>query len=92
MSSLSTPISKKSSSPLYDLLVVLGTSRFGTDWPNVSSAVKVALAPLEVRDQDTSEPPSTTECEERFRALVEGVPVEVSSTAIKPGPLRCCSD
>ena len=30
-------------SPLLDLLVVLGTQRFGTDWPNVSAAVRVAF-------------------------------------------------
>ena len=58
-------------SPLYDLLVVLGTSRFGTDWPNVSASIKAALVPLEARDPGCTEPPSAAECEERFRALVE---------------------
>jgi len=68
-------------SPLYDLLVVLGTQRFGTDWPNVSAAVKAALGPLEARDEGCTEPPSATECEERFRALVEGNPAELSALA-----------
>ena len=34
-------------SPLHDLLVVLGTMRFGTDWEMVRTAVKAALAPLD---------------------------------------------
>lgn len=70
-------------SPLYDLLVVLGASRFGTDWPNVSASIKVALAPLEARDMGCTEPPSAAECEERFRVLVEGVPSELSATAVR---------
>ena len=67
-------------SPLVDLLVVLGTQRFGTDWGNVATAVKAALGPLE---NAPSEPPSATECEERFRALVEGNPAELSALAAR---------
>jgi hypothetical protein len=70
-------------SALYDLLVVLGTSRFGTDWPNVSASVRVALGPLETRDPGCEEPPSAAECEERYRALVEGVPSELSALAAR---------
>ena len=70
-------------SALYDLLVVLGASRFGTDWPNVSAAVKAALAPLEARDAGCINPPLVSECEERYRKLVEGVPAELSATAAR---------
>ena len=68
-------------STLHDLLVILGASRFGTDWPNVAAAVRVAQQPLEVKDPGCEEPPSAAECEERYRALVEGVPAELSYTA-----------
>ena len=61
-----------------DLLVVLGVQRFGTDWPNVATAVKAALGPLEGAP---AEPPPASECEERFRALVEGVPAELTALA-----------
>lgn len=44
-------------SPLHDLLVVLGTMRFGTDWEMVRTAVKAALAPLD----GAAEPPSSAE-------------------------------
>ena len=35
---------------LKDLLVVLGTQRYGTDWPNVATAVRAAAPPLDVPD------------------------------------------
>jgi len=68
-----------SGAPLPDLLVVLGTSRFGTDWPNVSAAVNAALGPLD------SAPTSMTpqECEDRYRALIEGKPEELTALATR---------
>ena len=68
-----------SSDALPDLLVVLGTSRFGTDWPNVSAAVRAALGPLDGAPSDMS----ATECEERYRALIEGRPEELTALAAR---------
>jgi len=65
-------------SPLADLLVVLGTQRYGTDWTNVSAAIRAAAGPLE-----SLEPPAPGECEDRFRALVEGTPIELGTLAAK---------
>ena len=65
-------------SPLSDLLVVLGTQRYGTDWTNVAAAIRAAIGPLEPLDALPA-----SECEERFRALVEGTPVELPALASK---------
>jgi len=65
-------------SPSADLLVVLGTQRYGTDWTNVAAAIRAAAGPL-----DSLEPPPASECEERFRALVEGMPIELPVLAAK---------
>lgn len=64
-------------SPLSDLLVVLGTSRFGADWPNVCAAVCGALGPLD----KAPKPLTPDECAERYRSLVEGKPGELSDLA-----------
>ena len=69
-------------STVCDLLVVLGTARFGTDWPNVAMSVKAALSPL---DGNNPEAPDATECENRFRALVEGNPAELTELARADG-------
>jgi len=67
----------RSDDNLCDLLVVLGVHRFGTDWPNVATAVRAAIGPL------GCEAPAATECEERFRSLVEGVPAELTALAAR---------
>lgn len=67
-----------STSALSDLLVVLGTQRYGTDWTNVAAAIRAAAGPLE-----PFEAPTVGNCEERYRALVEGVPVELPALAAK---------
>jgi hypothetical protein len=67
----------EASSTLLDLLVVLGTQRFGTDWPNVRAAVRAAIGPLDC------EAPTVDECEQRFRALIEGAPSELPALAAK---------
>ena len=76
-----------SSSPpesnLFDLLVVLGTSRFGTDWPNVSASIKAALSPLDKAIDHEKKTPAADECQERFRALVEGQPSELTALAAR---------
>jgi hypothetical protein len=66
-------------SPLSDLLVVLGTSRFGADWPNVCAAVCAALGPLD----SAPKPLTPDECAERYRRLVEGKPGELSDLAAR---------
>lgn len=66
-------------SPLSDLLVVLGTQRFGADWPNVCAAVCAALGPLD----QAPDPLDTAECEARYRQLVEGKPGELSALAAR---------
>lgn len=66
---------EEASSTLLDLLVVLGTQRFGTDWPNVRAAVRAAIGPLDC------EAPTVEECEQRFRALIEGAPSELPALA-----------
>ena len=69
---------RPAASTISDLLVVLGTQRYGTDWTNVAAAIRAAAGPL-----DSLEPPPPAECEERFRALVEGMPVELPTLAAK---------
>ena len=66
-------------SPLADLLVVLGTSRFGADWPNVCAAVCAALGPLDGAPATLD----AAECAERYRLLVEGKPGELSALATR---------